>query len=178
MFNSWWPYGLYPARLLCPWDSPGKNSGVGCHALLQGIFWTQGSNMRLFHLQHWQAGSLPLVSPGKISLLDFKTFYKATVSPQVAQRVKNPPAMRKVCETWVRSLGREDSPGVGHGNPLQYSCLENAHMHKQDWGIVENIAKQLNGKRQSAEYHKYCQLIDSTYQRCQGNHLGFIYITF
>ena len=30
-------YGLQPARLLCPWDSPGKNTGVGCHALLQGI---------------------------------------------------------------------------------------------------------------------------------------------
>ena len=29
-----WPYGLQPARLLCPWDSPGKNTGVGCHALL------------------------------------------------------------------------------------------------------------------------------------------------
>ena len=29
------PYGLKPARLLCPWDSPGKNTGVGCHFLLQ-----------------------------------------------------------------------------------------------------------------------------------------------
>ena len=35
-------YGLQPTRLLCPWDSPGKNTGVGCHALLQGIFPTQG----------------------------------------------------------------------------------------------------------------------------------------
>ena len=32
------PYGLEPARLLCPWDSPGKDTGVCCHALLQGIF--------------------------------------------------------------------------------------------------------------------------------------------
>jgi len=32
-----------PARVFCPWDSPGKNTGVGCHALLQGIFLTQGS---------------------------------------------------------------------------------------------------------------------------------------
>ena len=36
------PHGLWPARLLCPWDSPGKNTGKGCHALLQGIFLTQG----------------------------------------------------------------------------------------------------------------------------------------
>ena len=48
---------MEPAGLLCPWDFPGKNTGVGCHFLLQGIFPTQGSNPHLFHLQHWQAGS-------------------------------------------------------------------------------------------------------------------------
>ena len=35
------------ARILCPWDSPGRNTGVGCHTLLEGIFPTQGSNLRL-----------------------------------------------------------------------------------------------------------------------------------
>ena len=64
MSDSMRLYGLYPARLLCLWDSPGKNTGVGSHALLQGIFPTQGSNLRLLHLLHWQAGSLPLVPPG------------------------------------------------------------------------------------------------------------------
>ena len=44
MHNSVRPYGLQPARLLCPWDSLGKSTRVGCHALLQGIFLTQGSN--------------------------------------------------------------------------------------------------------------------------------------
>ena len=38
------PYGLQLTRLLCPWDSPGKNTGVGCHALLQRTFLTQGLN--------------------------------------------------------------------------------------------------------------------------------------
>ena len=38
---------LYPTRLLCSWDSPGKNTGVVCHALLQGIFPTQGLNLSL-----------------------------------------------------------------------------------------------------------------------------------
>ena len=42
-------HGLQPTRLLCPWDSPGKNTGVGCHALLQGIFPTQGSNPGIPH---------------------------------------------------------------------------------------------------------------------------------
>ena len=43
------PHGLQPARLLCQWDSPGKNTGVGCHFLLQGIFLTQESNPGLLH---------------------------------------------------------------------------------------------------------------------------------
>ena len=42
------PWTLQPIRLLCPWDSPGKNTGMGCHALLQGIFLTQGLNPRLY----------------------------------------------------------------------------------------------------------------------------------
>ena len=46
-------------------DSPGKNTGMGCHALLQGIFLTQGSNPHLLCLLHWQACSLPVGPPGK-----------------------------------------------------------------------------------------------------------------
>ena len=53
------PVDCGPSRLLSPWDSPGKNTGVGCHALLQGIFLTEGSNPRLLSLLHWQVGSLP-----------------------------------------------------------------------------------------------------------------------
>ena len=48
-----------------PWDSPGKNAGVNCHALVQGIFPTQGSKPRLLCLLHWQAGSLPPGPPEK-----------------------------------------------------------------------------------------------------------------
>ena len=44
---------LQPASLLCPWDSAGKDTGVGCHALLQGLFPSQGSNSRLLRLLHW-----------------------------------------------------------------------------------------------------------------------------
>ena len=49
MSDSLGPHGLYPIRFLHPWDSPGKNTGVGCHFLLQGIFQTQGSNPGLLH---------------------------------------------------------------------------------------------------------------------------------
>ena len=44
MSDSLRPLGLKPTRLLCPWDFPGKNTGLGCHALPQGIFPTQGLN--------------------------------------------------------------------------------------------------------------------------------------
>ena len=48
------------------WASPGKNTGVGCHFLLQGIFPTQGLNP---YLLHWQADSLPLSHLGSPKLL-------------------------------------------------------------------------------------------------------------
>ena len=54
-----------PTRLLCPWDSPGRNTGVGCPFFLQGIFPTQGSNRQHLYLQHWQAGSFTTEPPGK-----------------------------------------------------------------------------------------------------------------
>ena len=64
-----WPYGPWSARLLCPWDSPGKNSGVGGHVLLQGIFLIQGLNLPscvcsidkqvLYHYHHLES---PLIS--------------------------------------------------------------------------------------------------------------------
>ena len=47
MSDSLGLHGLLPSRLLCPWDSPGKNAGVGCCALLQAIFLTQGSSLSL-----------------------------------------------------------------------------------------------------------------------------------
>ena len=49
----------------CPWDSPDKNTGVGCHFLLQGIFPTRGSNPCLLRLLHWQVGFLTTEIPGK-----------------------------------------------------------------------------------------------------------------
>ena len=55
---------MEPARLLCPWDSPGKNTGVGGHSLLQVIFLTQGSNPHLVHCRQ----TLPSEPSGKEEL--------------------------------------------------------------------------------------------------------------
>ena len=73
--NSLWPHGLWPTRLLCPWDSPGKITGVGQHSLLQGIFPTQASNPGLLHCR-W--------------ILDHLS-YRGSPSPN----------SKDVCEFWI-----------------------------------------------------------------------------
>ena len=65
-------------RLLFLWKSPGKNTGVGCHALLQGILPTQGSNPCLLH---WQADSLPVSYQGSPRL---KILISGCVSPDLS----------------------------------------------------------------------------------------------
>ena len=60
--DSLWPHGLKSTKLLCPWNFPGKNTGVDCHFLLQWIFLIQGSNLCLLH---WQVCLLLVEPPGK-----------------------------------------------------------------------------------------------------------------
>ena len=76
---------------LCPWDSPGKNAEVGCHALLQGIFLTQGLSSSLLCFLYWQADSLlhpawdaPISSDLCARLADTKLFNHQLRSPNVA----------------------------------------------------------------------------------------------
>ena len=59
---------MVPTRLFCPWDSSGKDTGVGYQVLLQGIFLIQGLNCCLLCLLYWQGASSPLASPGKPSV--------------------------------------------------------------------------------------------------------------
>ena len=60
MSDSLWPCGMWPAKLLWPWNFPGKSTGAGCHFLFQGIFPIQESNPGLLHLLHCQACSWPM----------------------------------------------------------------------------------------------------------------------
>ena len=78
-------HGLQPYKLLCPWNFPGKNTRVGCHFLLEGIFLTQGSNPCLWHLLHWQADSLPLGPPGKPLVCAFFAFITTSTPASVHQ---------------------------------------------------------------------------------------------
>ena len=67
MSESLQSHGLWHARLHRPWNFSGKNTGVGGHLLLQGIFPTQELNppRNFLSLLHWEADYLPIVPPGK-----------------------------------------------------------------------------------------------------------------
>ena len=67
-------------QALRPWSSPGKDTGVGCHMILQGIFQTQGSNLRLSCL----VASLPLVPPRKLIYFYWKIYFKELAHEIVA----------------------------------------------------------------------------------------------
>ena len=79
------PPGLQSTRLLCLWDSPGKNMEVGCHALLQGSFLTPRLNSSLLHLLRWQTDSLPwpalisVIKMGKQNKAEKQTWLSRTI---------------------------------------------------------------------------------------------------
>ena len=127
-----------PTRLPRPWDSPGKNTGVGCHFLLQcmkvkvkslscvrplATSWTAAyqapPSMGFARQEYWSG--LPLPSPISM-LLVLKTL------PANAGDLGS-----------ITGLGR--SPGEGNGNPLQYSCLANPMDGVAWWATVHGVAK-------------------------------------
>ena len=118
-----WPHGLEATRLLCPWNSPGKNTRVCCHFLLQGIFPTQGSNSGLLQgrfLMFW-------------ATTYGRCYAKLWVS-QVVLVVKNLPADERDTRDASSIPGSGRSPREGNGNPLHYSCLENL-MDRGAWRV-------------------------------------------
>ena len=92
-------HGLQPTRLLCPWDSPGENTGVGCHAFLQGIFLAQGSNLHLLlcrhMLYHW-ATREALLEPVVTSYCDHRRIRDPHPQAQRRKVALSPPYTRSV----------------------------------------------------------------------------------
>ena len=129
MTDSVSPHRLQPARLLCPWDFPGKNTGVGCHFLLHGICPTQGLNPGLLRLLHWQVGSLPLIHPGspqkplqrlKRCLCSPTQFIPNTICPGSPDSSVGKESTCNAGDTGsIPGSGR--STGEGTGYPLRYS---------------------------------------------------------
>ena len=78
-----------PIRLLCPWNSPGNNTGVGCHFLFQGIIWTQGLNL---HPLYGQADFFfTTVPPSSVQLLSHVQLFVTpwTVPCQASLSINN-----------------------------------------------------------------------------------------
>ena len=89
-----WPHRLYPSRLLCPWNFSGKNTAVGCHFLLQGIFLTQGSNPGLLHCRQMLYHLSHQGSPGNLFQFSSVQFSHSVVSdslwPRESQHTRPP----------------------------------------------------------------------------------------
>ena len=92
--------GLQPTRLLCPWDFPGKNTGAGCHFLLQGICLTQGSNP---HLLHWQMGSSLLSRQGSPLGFTQSIHNSLQISKGIKQLMLTTPCPRHMVRPWEYS---------------------------------------------------------------------------
>ena len=117
MSDSVRPHRRQPTRLPHPWDSPGKNTGVGCHFLLQCIKVKSESEV---------TQSCPTLSnPMDCSPPGF------SIHGIFQSKLLDVPSDGKESSCNVGDLGSISGlgrfPGVGHGNPFQYFCLENPH---------------------------------------------------
>ena len=114
--TSW----IVTPRLFSVWDFSGKNTGVGCRFLLQGIFPTEGSNPPLLSLLHWQANYLPLVPPGK---------------PHAAAAAKSLQSCPTLCDPRDRSPPGSPDPGLLQARALEWVAISfsNAWNEKLKW---------------------------------------------
>ena len=121
-FSHVWLFATpWTVTCLCLWDSPGKNTGVGCHALLQWIFLIPGSNLHLLCILPWQAGSLPLAPPGKpiTWVPGIYSLLPGCLASLVAQTLKNLPAMQETQGPWVGKTPLEKRMAT-HSNILAW----------------------------------------------------------
>ena len=150
MSDSVRPHRRQPTRLPRPWDSPGKNTGVGAISFSNAWKWKVKvkslSRARLFATP-WTAAYQAPPSMG------FSRQEYGSGSP-VPLVVKNPTANAGDTRDLGLIPGWRRSPGGGHGNPLQDSCLENPMDRGAWWATVHRVAKsQTQLKRLHANMH-------------------------
>ena len=115
--NSLKSFGLSPTRLLCSWDFSGKNTRVGCHFLLQGIFPTQGSNP---HLLHCRRILYPLIH---LETKQYKMYFNLKID------MFNCRVWLLNCQTWLKmafkfaKTYRSNCPALKNSIILLYICL-------------------------------------------------------
>ena len=118
---------MQPARLLRPWDFPGKNTGAGCHFLLQGTSQTQGSKprlLRLLRLLHWQAGSFLPGRRGRLQTLP-NTGYGKLRGPQQSSPGGN-----------STGSSQHTSGSTAHFPSAESQLLLDGEMGGAGWGLL------------------------------------------
>ena len=126
---------LWPTRLLCPWDSPGKNTGVGCHALRQGIFPTQGPNL---HLLHCRCILYPLGSP--LNIVNIFYFLFICISILLIYSVVLIPGIQRSMEkgTMEKELWRREWQPTPVFMPGEFHEQRNNNGLYRPWGHRES----------------------------------------
>ena len=122
---------------------PGKNTGVGRHFLLQGIFWILGSTASLLSLLHWQADSLPLNHQRRRRQWHPTPVLLPGKSHGQRSLVGCSPWGRKESDTteWLHFYFSLSCTGEENGNPLQCSCLENPRDGRDSWAAIYGVAQ-------------------------------------
>ena len=134
------PHRRQPTRFPCHWDSPGKNTGVGCHCLpysspmheSEKWKWSRSvvsDSLRPHESQHARPPCRSVVS-GSVALLkeDFPGGSDGKATAYNAGDLGSIP-------------GSGSSPGDANGSPLQYSCLENLMDRGVWWATVHKVAQ-------------------------------------
>ena len=100
LFATPWTVAHQP-RIFCPWDSPGKNTGVGSHFFLQRIYPNQGLNPNFLCLLHWQADSLPPSHLIQVGLTQTSQPFKSREFPPAkVEKVIEVTEVREESDAW------------------------------------------------------------------------------
>ena len=133
------PHRQQPTRLPCPWDSPGKNTGMGCHFLLQCMKVKNESEVAVSRVwllvTPWTAAYQAPPSMG----FSRQEYWSGVPLPSPCLCASSHYFRNSFCagsqtEDYLQT--RE-----AHGNPLKYSCLENPMDGGTWWAAVHGVAK-------------------------------------
>ena len=140
MSNCLQPHGLQPTRLLCPWDFPGKSTGVHCHFLLQGIFLAQGLNPGLLHCRQTlyrlsYQGSPNKMQKGVSNALLLNTWYApCCLKYRGGGCSQPPPGVMRTIQTgagrnWCPRTPWSKAAGTGLSSDLPFLCQKERNFH-------------------------------------------------
>ena len=122
--DSWPPYGLWPTRLLCPWDFSGTNTGVGCHALLQGIWQRDRTCISyVFCIERWVLYHLwsPMISLFKNYLFIYVGLSWTFIA---------------ACRLWLQRVGATLYCGAQASHCVGFSCQGARMLHRVQTSVI------------------------------------------